>query len=120
MTHCDIISAMAGKPLILSLKSCFIKYFNKCMSCENDVVKTIAFICISNPMSCAGNNYKLLLNNLNEFGVLDMTEWKMKYTELIDNVYVLKEMIDVRDGFKECVGFSMEEVEALIEHICLN
>ncbi len=31
-----------------------------------------------------------------------MNEWKMKYTEFIDNVYVLKEMIDVRDGFKEC------------------
>ncbi len=39
------------------------------MSCENDVVKSIAFICISNPMSCAGNNYKLLLNDNNEFGV---------------------------------------------------
>ncbi len=90
------------------------------MSCENGVIKTIAFICISNPMSCAGNNYKLLLNDQNEFGMLDMIEWKMKYTKLIDNVYVLKEMIDVRDGFKECVGFSMEEVEAIIEDICLN
>ncbi len=71
------------------------------MSCENGVVKTIAFICIRNPMSCAGNNYKLLLNDHNEFGMLDMIELKMKYTELIDNVYILKEMIDVRDGFKE-------------------
>ncbi len=34
----------------------------------------------------------------------------MKYTELIDNVYVLKEIIDVEDGFKECVGFSMEDM----------
>ncbi len=90
------------------------------MSCENGVVKTVVFICISHPMSCAGNTYKLLLNNQNEFGVLDMIVWKMKYTEVIDNVYVLKEMIDVRDGFKECVGFSMEEVEAIIEGICLN
>ncbi len=90
------------------------------MSCENGVAKNIAFICISNPMSCAGNNYKLLLNDQNEFGVLDMIEWKMKFTELVDNVYVLKEMIDVRDGFKECVGFSMEEFEAIIETICLN
>ncbi len=73
------------------------------MSCENDVVKTIAFICISNRMSCAGNNQKLLLNDQNKFGMLDMIEWKMKYTELINNVYVLKEMINVRDGFKECV-----------------
>ncbi len=63
-------------------------------------------------MPCAGNNYKLLLNDQNEFGVLDMIEWKMKYIELIDNVYVLKEMTDadVWDGFKEYVGFSMEEV----------
>ncbi len=90
------------------------------MSCENEVVKTIDFICISNSMSCVGNNYKLLLNDQNEFGVLDMIEWKMKYTEVIDNVYVLKEMIDVRDSFKEFFGFSMEEVEAIIEDICLN
>ncbi len=41
MTHCDITSAMAGKPLILSLKSRFVKKINKCMSCGNDV-KTIA------------------------------------------------------------------------------
>ncbi len=80
MIHCNIISAVAGQPLILSLKSHFNNCFNKCMSCENDVVKTIAFICISNPMSCAGNKYKLLLNDQNEFRVLDMIEWKMKYT----------------------------------------
>ncbi len=47
-----------------------------------------------------------------------MIEWKMKYTLLIDNVYVLKEIIDVRDGFKQCDAFSMEDVEALIEGIC--
>ncbi len=44
------------------------------MSCKNGVVNTVAFICISNCMSCAGNNYKLLLNDRNEFGVLDMIE----------------------------------------------
>ncbi len=69
MTDFDIISAMAGKSLILSLKSRFVNFFNMCMSCENDVVKTIAFIGISNPMSYAGNNYKLLLNDQNAFGV---------------------------------------------------
>ncbi len=62
----------------------------------------------------------IIANDQKEFGVLERIEWKMKYTELIDNVDVLKEMVDVRDGFKECVGFSMEEVEAIIEEICLN
>ncbi len=111
MTHCDIISSVAVKPLILSLKYHVVKFSNKYMSFEN------VCICISNHISRTDNNYKLLLNDQNEFGVLDMIEWKLKYTELIDNVYVLKDMIDTRDSFKECVGFSMEEVEAIL---CLN
>ncbi len=40
---------------------------------KNGVVKTIDFICISNSMSCAGNNYKLFLIDQNKFGVLDMS-----------------------------------------------
>ncbi len=39
-------------------------------------------------MSCGDNNDKLLLNDQNEFGMLDMFEWEIKYIELIDNVYV--------------------------------
>ncbi len=49
--------------------------------------------------------------------MLDVIGWKMKYTELICNVYVLKEIID---SFKECVGLNMKEVEAIIDDICLN
>ncbi len=89
MTHFDIISNMAAQPLILRLKSCIVEYFSMCMSCENGV-KNVVFICISNPMSCAGNNYKLLLNDQNEFGVVDMIERKMKYTVLLYNVHIRK------------------------------
>ncbi len=67
MTHCDIITVTVGQPLILSFKSHFVKYINKYISCENGVVKTVVFISISNPMSCSGNNYTLLLNDRNEF-----------------------------------------------------
>ncbi len=56
----------------------FINFFNKCMSCQNDVVKSVASIGASNPVSCASNNYKLLLNDQNGFAVLDMIEWKKK------------------------------------------
>ncbi len=43
------------KPLILSLRARFVKNFNKCLEHDNNVVKSVAFICKSNPMSCAGN-----------------------------------------------------------------
>ncbi len=45
------------------------------------VLLKLAFICISNTMSCAGNNSKLLLNDQNEFGVLDMIEWTFVSTK---------------------------------------
>ncbi len=66
ITQCDIISAMGGQPLSLTLKSHVVTFVIKGMSCENGVVKTVAFICISIHISCAGNNDKLLLNDQNE------------------------------------------------------
>ncbi len=54
------------------------------------------------------------------FRVLDMIEWKIKYIELIGNLYVLKEMIDMQCGLNKCDGFSIEVVEVIIEDICLN
>ncbi len=44
------------------------------MPCEDDVFITVASICVNNYMSYASNNYKLLLNDQNECGVLDMIE----------------------------------------------
>ncbi len=62
-THCGVIAALSGqKPLILSLRARFVNYFSKCLKNYNNVVKSVACICKSNPMSCAGNNYRMLLN----------------------------------------------------------
>ncbi len=36
------------------------------------------------------------------------------------SINVIKEMIDVRDEFKECEGFSGEEVEGFIEMLCID
>ncbi len=55
-------------------------------------MKTVDFICKSNPMSCAGNNYRMLL----------------------------KEMVDLRDEFKEYQGFGREDVEGFIEMLCID
>ncbi len=65
MIDCDVILAMAGQPLISSV--CFVR-----MVLLNFLLLFVLVI------ESAGINYKLLLNY--------MIEWKMKYTELIDNI----------------------------------
>jgi hypothetical protein len=71
-------------------------------------------------MSCSGNNYKLLLNDVNKFGVIEMSDWIVKYVEIMASVNVVKEMIDVSDGYKGYVGFNREEMETISADICVN
>ncbi len=105
--HCDVIGALSGqKQLILSLRARFVKNFNKCLEHDKNVVKSVAFICKSIPMYCAGNNYRMLLKVKNELTIQELSLWNERCCKLNDSINVLKEMVDVRDEFKECQGFS--------------
>ncbi len=84
------------------------------------IVKYVAFICKSNPMSSAGNNYRMLLNAKNELTIEGLSVWNERCCKLNDSINVIKEMIDVRDEFKECQGFSKKEVEGFIEMLCID
>ncbi len=120
-THCDVIAALSGqKPLILSLRARFVIFLNKCIDNDNNIVKYVAFICKSNPMSCGGNNYRMLLNAKNELTIEGLSVLNEKCCQLNDSINVIIEMIDVRDEFKECHGFSREEVEGFIEMLCID
>ncbi len=83
-------------------------------------MKSIAFICKFNPMSCAGNNYRMLLNAKNELTTEGVSVWNERCFKLNDSIIVIKEIIDVRDEFKECQGFGREEVEGFIEMLCID
>ncbi len=78
--------------------------FNKCLENDNNVVKYVAFICKFNPMSCAGNNYRMLLNAKNELTIEGLSEWNERCCKLNDSINVIIGMINVRDEFKEFQG----------------
>ncbi len=49
-----------------------------------------------------------------------LSVWNERCCKLNDSINVVKEMVDVRDEFKECQGFSREEVQGLIEMLCIG
>ncbi len=62
-THCDIITALSGQvPLLSNLKVRFGKFFKKCREHKNKIVKAVATAAFVNPMSCAGRNFREVLN----------------------------------------------------------
>ena len=60
------------------------------------------------------------MNNQNTLEVDNAYEWENRYAELSDSVNVIKEMIDVRDGYKKCEGFDEIMVKSIIDDICIK
>ncbi len=83
-------------------------------------MKPVFCFCKSNPISCTGNNYRIFLNAKNELIIKGLSVWNERFCKLNDSINAIKEMIDVRDEFKECQSFSREEVEGLIEMLCID
>ncbi len=94
-------------------------FVNKCLEIDNNVVKLIALICKNNPMTYAGNYYRMLLNAKNELTIEALSVWNEICCKLNDSINVIQEMNNVRDELKEYQIFSMEELEGFIETFAL-
>ncbi len=62
----------------------------------------------------------MLLNAKNELIIDELSVWNERCCKLNDSINVTKEMIDVRDEFKEFQGFSREDVKGFIEMLCID
>ena len=67
-----------------------------------------------------GTNYRDLLNYhgiLNSNNVIQ-SEWSKKLIPLHNDVKTLQELIEIRDGYKECFGFTQEDINNFITNLC--
>ncbi len=74
-------------------------------------------------MSCAGNTYRYILSKYQNVLNNPIYVYDHFYSMCDDNmdiITVLRDMIDVRDGFKTCVYYTNNDVEDVIIDICLN
>ena len=75
---------------------------------------------LRNPFSRTGTNYRDLLNYhgiLNSNNVIQ-SEWSEKLIPLHNDVKTLQELIEIRDGYKECFGFTQEDINNFITNLC--
>ncbi len=72
-----------------------------------------------NHLACAGRNVREVLNACYVKKII-YNERNSKCVEMKDCVNVLKEMIDVRDGFKQCYILFSDDIDFIIEDICIN
>ena len=126
MSHKIVVAQLSEcMPLEMSLHKRFIKFFVSCLTSKNVVVKGIANMSMYNPFSVSCNNYADIINKYHMYDALNpnvvYTKWKSTLSEDDSvNMSVLREMIDIRDGFKCCDIITMDHIEFIVNDICLN
>ncbi len=127
MTHCNLVALISDcTPLEFNLMKRFCKFYNGINVNGTDVLKTILGIARNNPVSNVCLN---VVDICSKFCTYDMKSCqsvitKSWYDNVTDtqkcDVLALREMIDIRDGLKQCDILSKEEVECFIYEICVN
>ena len=120
MTHCDVIPALSDQfPIKVSLERRFTRFIKKCLSSSNSIVNVISHIAICNPISTAGKNYRSVLDANGDYNTNQIvTSWQYTCESIKESVRTLRELIDVRDGYSECIGFTIDEIDEFILALC--
>ncbi len=103
-------------PLLSILKVRFGKFVKRCREHKEKIVKAAATAALVNPMSHAGRNFREVLNACYDKNII-YYDWNSKYNEIKDCVNILKEMIDIRDGFIHIL--SSNDIDFIIKDICI-
>ncbi len=110
------------------MNSLFIKFKCKALEHDNPVVKYVANVSCLDPMSVSGRNWSDCVTIQNKVSMVDMNvknvykeEWYDSVNvNQIDSASVVKEMIDVSDGSVKCEIFNIDDVEFIINDLCIN
>ncbi len=100
----------------------------KALKHDNHVVKYVAKVSCLNPMSVSWRNWCVCVTIQIELSMVDMNvknvykeEWYNSVSvNEIDSASVVIEMIDVRDGSVKCKIFNIDDVEFIINDLCIN
>ena len=116
----NVIAALSDQfPIKVSLERRFIRFIKKCLSSSNSIVNVISQIAICNPMSTAGKNYRSVLDANGDYNNNQtVTSWQYTCEIIKESIRTLRELIDVRDGYSECIGFTSDEIDEFILALC--
>ncbi len=99
----------------------------KALEHDNSTLKYVTTLACRNPMSVSGRNWRDCINFAQDISMISMNvkqvygEWHDTVSDNeIDSVYILREMIEVREGRAKCDIFNTDDVEFIINDLCVN
>ncbi len=127
-THCRIIALLSeSAPLSIQLKARFLTFVCKAQVHDNSTLKYVIKLACRNPMSVSARNWRDCINFAQDISMISKNvkqvsgEWHDTVSDIeIDSVCILREMIEVRKGMTKCDIFNIDDVEFIINDLCVN
>ena len=70
-------------------------------------------------MSTAGKNYRSVLDANGDYNINQtVIVWQYTCESIRESIRALRELIDVRGGYSECIGFTSDEIDEFILALC--
>ena len=90
------------------------------MQSDNDIVKNVAQIAVCNPFSNTGKNYLKLFCKFNNRLTVRKESWFHVLDDIDSNLCLIYELISIREGRSTCDTLNLQEVNDLIDFICIS
>jgi hypothetical protein len=116
MSHNYIVAALSeAAPLEIQFLKRFVKFYDHCKLHMNPVVQTIIKVASLNPMSQVGKNIKYC----KRYGDVN-NKWINDRNMIIDHVNVIRELIDVRENRMNVEVLDMNDIDFIINSLCID
>ena len=90
---------------------------SKCISSSNCILKLISHFANSNPMSVTVKNYRshIIIDDDSECNnSRSIMRWTNSCKAIENTASTIRELIDIRDGYKECIRISLQELDVFM------
>ncbi len=91
---------------------------------DNSTLKYVTKLACRNPMSLRGRNWRDFAQDISMISMNVKQVYGEWYDTISDNeidiVCILREMIEVREGRAKCDIFKIDDVEFIINDLCVN
>jgi hypothetical protein len=126
-THCYLIEEISDQDHIQTLLAKrFLNFINSIRKSKKHALRNLLRVIEYDTLSVTGRNLRtiLLQTDVQDVRNLKPSDVKKKYRILPENekfrVGFIKEIVDVRNNQLEVEGFDDDEIEAILQHLCVS
>ena len=126
-THCYLIEPVSNEPHLRTIfAKRFVNFISSIRNSQKGILKAFLKLVEYDTQSVTGRNLReiLLKTQVDDVRLLKSSDVKTKYRDIPKQeeyrVDVIKEIVDIKNGQLDIQGFDTNELDQILEYVCVS